>query len=69
MEFYEYPRKPWEEILTNTSDHARDLVSRLVRYESGDRVSAAQVRLIVLFSKTLRSIDPVQALQLSFLVR
>jgi hypothetical protein len=44
VEFYEYPGKPWEEILKGASSRGRDLTSRLVRYESKSRLSAAEVR-------------------------
>ncbi|KAL2004123.1 hypothetical protein VTN02DRAFT_6587 [Thermoascus thermophilus] len=40
MEFYEYPAKPWEEILKGASSKGRDLASQLVRYESSQRLSA-----------------------------
>lgn len=44
MQFYEYPPKPWSGLLPNASESARDLVSKLVQYESGRRMSAAEVR-------------------------
>lgn len=44
MQFREYPPQPWPSLLPNTSDTERDLVSQLVQYESGDRMTAAQVR-------------------------
>ncbi|KAK3065641.1 hypothetical protein LTS18_002587, partial [Coniosporium uncinatum] len=40
MEFYEYPAKSWKELLPNASAPARDLASKLVRYESGERMTA-----------------------------
>lgn len=43
MEFYKYPQKPWPELLPGASDAACDLVSKLVQYESGSRLSAAEV--------------------------
>ena len=43
MEFHNYPTKKWTEILPNVGDDARDLVSKLLLYQSGDRLSARQV--------------------------
>lgn len=43
VEFYQYPPKRWEDILKGASTQARDLVSRLVRYECRLRLSAADV--------------------------
>jgi hypothetical protein len=43
MRFNEYPRKAWEEILPGVQDEERDLVSKLVVYESGDRITADEV--------------------------
>ena len=43
MEFYKFPPKPWQEILPDTSENARDLVNKLIRYQSSDRMSAAAV--------------------------
>ncbi|KAJ9356099.1 protein kinase [Paecilomyces variotii] len=42
MEFYEYPPKTWEEILKGASSKGRDLVSKLVCYETGQRISATE---------------------------
>ncbi|KAL5045300.1 hypothetical protein BDW71DRAFT_184043 [Aspergillus fruticulosus] len=42
IEFYKYPAKPWGEILQGASSNGRDLVSKLVVYESGQRLSAAE---------------------------
>ncbi|KAL2384887.1 hypothetical protein RJ035_005200 [Blastomyces gilchristii] len=42
IQFKEYPAKPWAEILNGASSNGRDLVSKLVRYESGERLSAAE---------------------------
>jgi serine/threonine protein kinase len=46
MQFKDYPRQSWSALLPNTSDDERDIVSRLVQYESGARVTAEQVRQI-----------------------
>ena len=43
MSFYEFPAKPWTELLPTAPESARDLVDQLVRYESGTRLTAAQV--------------------------
>ena len=43
MKFYEYPPKPWTEILPETADNVRDLVSKLIRYQSTDRLKATEV--------------------------
>lgn len=40
MAFYEYPARPWPKIMPNASDDARDLVSKLVQYESVLRIQA-----------------------------
>ncbi|KAK8183277.1 cell division protein kinase [Phyllosticta capitalensis] len=46
MEFYKYPPKPWEEVLPpNCDEKARDLVSKLVQYESSTRLTAAEALL------------------------
>ncbi|KAL4778916.1 kinase-like domain-containing protein [Aspergillus varians] len=42
IEFYKYPAKDWDEILQGSSSNARDLVNKLVQYESGQRLSAAE---------------------------
>lgn len=47
MQFIDFPTKPWSTLLPGTSDVEQDLVGQLVRYESGDRLRAAQVRLSV----------------------
>ncbi|MCJ1413248.1 hypothetical protein MMC19_007352 [Ptychographa xylographoides] len=50
IQFYEYPAKSWEEILPDADTAGRDLVSRLVLYESGDRLEAPEVvELVSLF--------------------
>jgi len=46
MRFTKYARKPWEEILPGLQPQERDLVSRLLVYESGNRLSAQEVRLL-----------------------
>ena len=43
MRFNEYPSKAWEEILPDVQSEERDLVSKLIVYESADRFSADEV--------------------------
>lgn len=43
FEFKEYPAKPWTNILPAASDAARDLVGKLVQYQSTWRLSASDV--------------------------
>ena len=43
MEFYKYPAKRWDEVLKGASSNGRDLVSKLVRYESSQRMPAVEV--------------------------
>ncbi|OJI96846.1 hypothetical protein ASPVEDRAFT_36237 [Aspergillus versicolor CBS 583.65] len=45
IEFYKYPAKGWDQILQGSSSNGRDLVSKLVTYESGQRLSAADALL------------------------
>ncbi|KAI9666443.1 MAG: hypothetical protein M1821_004379 [Bathelium mastoideum] len=42
MAFYEFPAVGWEALLPGVEAEARDLVARLVRYESGERLSAEE---------------------------
>ncbi|OJD16656.1 CMGC/CDK protein kinase [Emergomyces pasteurianus Ep9510] len=42
IQFMEYPAKPWTEILSGASTNGRDLVSKLVRFESSERLPAAE---------------------------
>jgi len=43
MDFYDFPPKPWTELLPNVPEDAIDLVSKLIRYQSSDRLVAAEV--------------------------
>jgi hypothetical protein len=43
MEFYEYPEEHWGRLLPRVSEEGQDLVSELVRYESGARMTALKV--------------------------
>ncbi|KAL8784247.1 MAG: hypothetical protein Q9213_004069 [Squamulea squamosa] len=40
MSFHRYPPKPWDEVLPKASETGRDLVSRLVTYQSSKRMTA-----------------------------
>ncbi|KAI4106216.1 MAG: hypothetical protein L6R37_002303 [Teloschistes peruensis] len=42
MQFHVYEARKWEEVLPAAEEEARDLVGKLVRYESGERLSAAE---------------------------
>ncbi|KAI9801439.1 MAG: hypothetical protein M1833_002671 [Piccolia ochrophora] len=42
MDFREYPQRPWADLIPKVDDDARDLVSKLVRYESASRLRAAE---------------------------
>lgn len=43
MQFYEYPEEHWGKLLPRVSEEGQDLVSELVRYESGARMTALKV--------------------------
>lgn len=43
MQFHEYPEEHWGKLLPRVSEEGQDLVSELVRYESGARMSALKV--------------------------
>ncbi|KAF2157926.1 cell division protein kinase [Myriangium duriaei CBS 260.36] len=42
MSFYEYPPRPWDDVLTRASVKARDFVASMVRYESSTRLRPSQ---------------------------
>ncbi|KAK5022578.1 mitogen-activated protein kinase, partial [Cryomyces antarcticus] len=42
MRFHDFPRREWDAILPTASESARDMVAKLVRYESGRRLTAAE---------------------------
>ncbi|KAI9809458.1 MAG: hypothetical protein M1827_006838 [Pycnora praestabilis] len=42
MSFYEFPPKPWDELLPQVPEIGRDLISKLIRYESGERLTATE---------------------------
>lgn len=41
--YQEFPGHEWEELLPDVGDSGRDLVGKLVCYESGQRMTAAEV--------------------------
>lgn len=43
MNFRQYPGMSWSEILPNAEPQGEDLVSKLVVFESGDRLTAEEV--------------------------
>lgn len=43
MDFHEFPPRSWTELLPHAPEDAVDLVSKLVRYESSERLPAAEV--------------------------
>ncbi|KAK4691926.1 hypothetical protein P7C71_g5182, partial [Lecanoromycetidae sp. Uapishka_2] len=49
MTFVNFPGKSWAEILPNASTEGKDLVSQLVRYQSTERLRAANVLKHVFF--------------------
>jgi cyclin-dependent kinase len=62
MNFTIYPPKTWEEILPEAGDEGRDLVRRLVQYESRHRLTAEEVS-IRHRHLTSRRTDQMQALK------
>ncbi|KAI4239345.1 MAG: hypothetical protein LQ352_007801 [Teloschistes flavicans] len=42
MSFHVYEARAWEEVLPMAGQEARDLVGQLVRYESGERLTAGE---------------------------
>lgn len=47
MHFTKYAGKEWEDILPGADEKGRDLVRSLVRFESGRRLSAIEVKCII----------------------
>lgn len=47
MAFVQYPAKDWKSILPGASADAVKLVQNLIVYQSGDRMKADQVSLII----------------------
>ena len=48
MEFYSYPPQPWEDLLPGASATACDLLDKLVKYQSTERLDAAKVLVCLL---------------------
>ncbi|KAF8456648.1 kinase-like domain-containing protein [Terfezia claveryi] len=42
IQFRDFPRKSWVELLPNAPEAARDLVDKLLRYEGPERITAAE---------------------------
>lgn len=61
VQFIEYPPQAWPTLLPGTSDVEQDLVRNLVRFESGDRLKAAQVGM--LSSPVDSRANPIQTLK------
>lgn len=49
MSFHEYPAKPWTETLPRATEWERDLIGGLLRYESGERMTAKDVGILSTF--------------------
>lgn len=45
MEFYDFPPTPWAELLPSVPTEAVDLVQKLLRYQSSDRLAATGVSI------------------------
>lgn len=43
VQFIDFPPQSWQDMLPGTSDVEQDVISKLVRYESAERLEAAQV--------------------------
>lgn len=50
MTFKQFAAKKWEEILPGVGREERELVGRLVRYESGERMRAGEVSGFLIFT-------------------
>ncbi|KAF8421472.1 kinase-like domain-containing protein [Tirmania nivea] len=42
IQFKDFPKKSWEELLPNAPEAARDIVDKLLRYEGSERITAAE---------------------------
>ena len=54
MKFVQFPGRPWEQTLPGIDTEGMDLVARLIRYQSSDRVSAAEVSLLRVYKGTVK---------------
>ncbi|EKV06273.1 Cell division protein kinase, putative [Penicillium digitatum] len=52
VEFHSFPSQSWENILPGASSNGRELVSRLLCYESSERLSAAEALAHPYFART-----------------
>ena len=52
MTFVQFPGRTWEEILPGVPPQALDMVSNLVKYQSTERMTAEEVRLVLPLGKT-----------------
>ena len=43
MEFHEYTPQPWNKLLPRASETAQNLAGQMIRYESGQRLTASEV--------------------------
>jgi hypothetical protein len=46
VQFHDYPPQKWPALLPALSGEERDLVGSLVKYESGARMGASEVRKV-----------------------
>jgi hypothetical protein len=53
MQFVEYDPQPWSCLVPGASEVEVDIVSKLVTYESGSRMTAEQVRILFIKHSTL----------------
>jgi hypothetical protein len=66
IKFHEHAAKSWDDLLPTASHEARDLVSKLVRYSGGQRLSAKLVRSFLIYPS--RSVNCQKALEHQFFV-
>lgn len=54
VQFIDFPVKSWSTLLPCTTDVEQDFVAQLVRYESGDRLSAVKVSLTIQYARVCK---------------
>jgi cyclin-dependent kinase len=69
MNFTTYPAKSWSQILPGADEDGRRLVENLVKFESGWRLSAEDVRTPASCCETVAGTDTSQALKHPYLQR
>jgi cyclin-dependent kinase len=69
MNFTTYPTKSWSQILPGADEDGRRLVENLVKFESGWRLSAEDVRTPASCCETVAGTDTSQALKHPYLQR